>query len=229
MNEYFIGIDASKGYSDFVMLNEKKQTVIDNFQLDDTFDGHAQLYELLHSFNKDNPEAAIYAAVESTGGYENNWFQSLLTFQASLPVKTAHLNPLGVSHNSKADLKRNITDKISAKNVAEYMIAHPEKVSYQHQDLLASLRKQWGFITMLTKQNGQLLNQLESLVYNANPEILIYCKDGTPQWVLKLLTRYPTALRLSKARVESVARIPYVSADRAQQLVATAKKKRGLS
>jgi hypothetical protein len=42
MNEYFIGIDASKGYSDFVMLNEKKQTVIDNFQLDDTFDGHAQ-------------------------------------------------------------------------------------------------------------------------------------------------------------------------------------------
>ena len=224
MNEYFIGIDASKGYSDFVMLNAKKQTVIDNFQLDDTFDGHAQLYELLHNFNKDNPEATIYAAVESTGGYENNWFQSLLTFQASLPVKTAHLNPLGVSHNSKADLKRNITDRISAKNVAEYMIAHPEKVSYQHQDSLASLRKQWGFITMLTKQSTQLLNQLESLVYNANPEILTYCKDGCPQWVLKLLTSYPTALRLSRAKVKVLARIPYISLDRAKQLIATAKK-----
>jgi len=108
--------------------------------------------------------------------------------------------------------------------VAEYMIAHPEKVSYQHQDSLASLRKQWGFIKMLTKQSGQMLNQLESLVYNANPEILMYCKDGTPQWVLKLLTRYPTALRLSKAKAKSVARIPYVSKERAQQLVATAKK-----
>jgi len=224
MNYYFLGIDASKGYSDFVMLNAKKQPVIENFQLDDTFDGHARLYELLARFNQDHPEAAIYAAVESTGGYENNWFQALLKFQASLPIKTAHLNPLGVSHNHKADLKRNVTDKISAQNVAEYMIAHPEKVSYQHQDSLASLRKQWGFIKMLTKQSGQMLNQLESLVYNANPEILIYCKDGIPQWVLKLLTRYPTALRLSKARVESVARIPYVSAARAQQLVATAKK-----
>jgi len=224
MNEYFIGIDASKGYSDFVMLNAKKQTVIDNFQLDDTFEGHAQLYELLHSFNKDNPEATIYAAVESTGGYENNWFQSLVTFQASLPVKTAHLNPLGVSHNSKADLKRNITDRISAKNVAEYMIAHSEKVSYQHQDSLASLRKQWGFITMLTKQSTQLLNQLESLVYNANPEILTYCKDGCPQWVLKLLSSYPTALRLSRAKVKVLARIPYISLDRAKQLIATAKK-----
>jgi len=224
MNQFFLGIDASKGYSDFVMLNAKKKIVIENFQLDDTFDGHARLYELLHSFNHDYPEATIYAAVESTGGYENNWFQSLLKFQASLPVKTAHLNPLGVSHNSKADLKRNVTDKISAQNVAEYMIAHPEKVSYQHQDSLASLRKQWGFVTMLTKQSTQLLNQLESLVYNANPEILIYCKDDTPQWVLTLLTRYPTALRLSRAKVKVLARIPYLSADRAKQLVATAKK-----
>jgi hypothetical protein len=77
---------------------------------------------------------------------------------------------------------------------------------------------------MLTKQSTQLLNQLESLVYNANPEILTYCKDGIPQWVLKLLTRYPTALRLSRAKVKSIARIPYVKAERAQQLVATAKK-----
>jgi len=104
------------------------------------------------------------------------------------------------------------------------MIAHPEKVPYQHQDSLASLRKQWGFITMLTKQSTQLLNQLESLVYNANPEILSYCKDNTPQWVLTLLTRYPTALRLSKAQVKSLARIPYLSDARAKQLVAAAKK-----
>ncbi len=224
MNQFYLGIDVSKGYSDFVMLNAKKQPVIENFQLDDTFEGHGRLYETLRSFNHDYPEATIYAAVESTGGYENNWFQALLKFQGSLPIKTAHLNPLGVSHNHKADLKRNVTDKISAQNVAEYMIAHPEKVSYQHQNSLASLRKQWGFISMLTKQSGQLLNQLESLVYNANPEILMYCKDGTPQWVLKLLTRYPTALRLSKAKAKSVARIPYVSRERAQQLVATAKK-----
>lgn len=224
MTHYFLGIDASKGYCDFVMLNANKQTVIENFQLDDTFEGHSRLYELLRRFNQDHPQSSIYAAVESTGGYENNWFQSLLSFQGSLPIKTAHLNPLGVSHNAKADLKRNVTDKISARNVAEFMIAHPEKVSYQHQDSLASLRKQWGFITMLTKQSTQLFNQLESLVYNANPEILSYCKDNTPQWVLKLLMRYPTALRLSKAKVKSVARIPYVSAERAKQLVATAKK-----
>jgi len=224
MQQYYLGIDVSKGYADFVILDEKKQPVEENFQLDDTFDGHSYLYERICKFSNEHPESIINASVESTGGYENNWFNSLIKFQGSLNLRTARLNPLGVSANSKADLKRNITDKISAQNVAEYMIAHPEKVSYQEENPQAGLRKQWGFIQMLTKQKTQLLNQSESLLYTANPDLLTYCKDGVPGWVLKLLVLYPTAYKLSKAKVSSVAKIPYISSKRAQELVAHAKK-----
>ena len=41
---------------------------------------------------------------------------------------------LGVRANSKASLRRVITDKISARDVAEYLIAHPKKVTYQQED-----------------------------------------------------------------------------------------------
>jgi len=224
MNNYYLGIDVSKGYADFVILDDKKRCVGENFQLDDTFDGHCRLYEILCTFCEDHPECTIYAAVESTGGYENNWFNDLVKFQGTLNLRTSRLNPLGVNANSKADLKRNITDKISAQSVAEYMIAHAEKVSYQHHDHLASLRKQWGFINMLTKQSTQLFNQLEPLLYTANPELLAYCKDGVPGWVLRLLLRYPTASDLSKARAVSVSRIPYISSARAQNLIIIAKR-----
>ena len=224
MQNYYLGGDVSKGYADFVILNSKKQVVEKNFQLDDTFDGHSRLYERLKKFCKDHPNSTIYAAVESTGGYENNWYNSLLKAQVSLNLKVARLNPLGVRNNSKADLKRIITDKISAKNIAEYLIAHPEKVSYMQEDSLASLRKQWGFIKMLTKQSTQLLNQLESLMYNAQPELLIYRKDGVPNWLLKLMLRYPTSAHLSKAKVKSLAKIPYLSSARANELIAKAKK-----
>jgi len=223
MEKYYLGVDVSKGYADLVILDGNKQVVEENFQLDDTFDGHCRLYEILCKFFANHPQCMLYAAVESTGGYENNWFNALVGFQATLNLKTARLNPLGVSANSKADLKRNITDKISAQNVAEYMIAHPEKVSYEQQDHLASLRKQWSFIKMLTKQSTQLLNQLEPLLYSANPELLTYCKGGVPGWVLKLLKRYPTASKLAKAKAVSVARIPYISSARAQQLILDAK------
>jgi len=73
------------------------------------------------------------------------------------------LNPFGITHNSKADLKKNTTDKISAQNIAEYVIANPEKVVYRQQDRLAGLRKQRGFIKMLTKQCTQFLNQLNTI------------------------------------------------------------------
>jgi len=223
MKSFYMGIDVSKGYADFVIINQQKQPVVKSFQLDDTFDGHSRLHEIISRFSTDHPQAVMCAAVESTGGYENNWYNTLIRLQASLNIKTARLNPLAVMHNSKADLKKNTTDKISAKNIAEYLIAHPEKVVYQQQDKFASLRKQWGFVQMLTKQCTQLLNQLHSLLYTANPELLNYCRNEMPAWVLKLLLQYPTAAKLKKARDKTVAKIPYVSLTRAKQLITAAK------
>ena len=224
MKSFYLGIDVSKGYADFVIIDQQKKTVVENFQLDDTFKGHSQLYEIVSRFLADRPQATLYAAVESTGGYENNWYNELTKFQAALNIQSARLNPLAVVHNSKADLKRNGTDRISARSVAEYLVAHPEKVLYQQQDQLAGLRKQWGFIRMLTKQCTQIVNQLHSLLYTAQPQLLGFCRDGIPAWMLKLLLQYPTAAELKKARVKSVTKIPYVSMQRAQQLIADAKR-----
>jgi hypothetical protein len=76
---------------------------------------------------------------------------------------------------------------------------------------------------MLTKQCTQLKNQLHSLLYTANPELLTFCQDGFPAWILKLLLKYPTAARLRKAHAKTVAKIPYVSQARAKQLIDDAK------
>jgi len=223
-NKFYLGIDVSKGYADFTILNKNKKVVEDNFQLDDTFEGHNQLFKILTDFFAGNPEAHIYAAVESTGGYENNWFNCLSKFQAQFNISVARLNPFGVNYNSKATLERNITDKQSAKNIAGYLISHPEKVTYQKEDYFAAERRQWTFIKLLTKQKVQLLNQLESFLYIANTEILAYCKDGVRMWTLKLLKQYPTAKDLANAKATTVSKIPYVSKARSEELVANAKR-----
>jgi len=224
MTSYYLGADVSKGYADFVILDSQKHPVEEGFQLDDTFEGHNLLYQRLCQFCADRSEAFIHAAVESTGGYENNWLNTLVKFQSSLNLQAARLNPFGVNANSKADLKRITTDKISAYSIAEYLIAHSEKVSYAAPDTLASLRRQWSFIKLLTKQNTQLLNHLESLLYSANPEILVYCKHHVRDWTLQVLKRYPTADHLSRARISALTRISYVSETRAQELVESARK-----
>jgi transposase len=223
MSNYYLGIDVSKGYADFIMLDEKKQIVESGFQLDDTFEGHHQLFDLLTKFFKDHQDACVYAAVESTGGYENNWFSTLHKFQETFKLKVARLNPKGVNHNSKAGLDRIITDKIAAKDVAQYLIAHPEKVTYQAVDYYYSLRRKWKFIKSLVKEKTKLFNQLEKMLYEANPDILTYCKDGVGQWVLKLLQDFPTATMLAAASIDTVAQIPYISKTKASKLIERAK------
>ena len=222
--EFFLGCDVSKGYADFVILDSKKNIVERNFQLDDTFEGHAKLYEVLSIFQEKHPSALIYAGLESTGGYENNWFRSLRRFGDTLKVRVARLNPYGVNHSGKAGLGRNITDKISAYNIAEYLINHGEKVDYDSRDYMGALRKKWKFTNMLTKHLVNLRNELESLVYTNNTEVSTYCKDGMSKWVMLVLQRWPTAKELANARVSEVSEVPYVSKGRAKELIDNAKK-----
>jgi len=230
MNNFYLGCDVSKGYADFIIINEDKLTVLDSFQLDDTTVGHNQLCRILAKYFNDHPSSEIYAAVESTGGYENNWFNTLANLsqrdgfpQSKMNIYVARVNPLGTNHNSRASMSRIITDKNAAKNIAEYLINHKKKIIFNKADKFSSLRKQWTFVRMLTKQRTQLYNQLESILYIANPEILTYCKHGYPSWLLAVILNYPTAKRLSKAKVTSLSSIPYLNEQKAIKLINSAK------
>jgi len=227
MSDFFMGIDVSKGYADFIIIDRNKRIIEDVFQLDDTFTGHNQLFKIVSRILADNPDSTIFSALESTGGLENNWLNMLLRLSDTLNIKTARINPIGPNALHKASLERNGSDAISAKKIAEYLIAYPEKVAYNTEDPYVSLRKQYNLIEMFKKQKTQLLNQLSILIYTAMPFLVQYCKNGIPNWVLLLLTRYPSADKLAKASEKSIASIPYISHNRAQKLISQAKQNVG--
>lgn len=219
MFNYYLGIDVSKGYADFMMLDEQRQPVDKGFQLDDTAAGHLELMAYLKTFCDALPQALIYAAVESTGGYENNWYHRLIVSADLLPIHVARLNPARVKDNSKASAKRNRTDQISAQDIAEYLITHPQQVRYNEAEDYPMLRRQWSFIQLNLKQKSQLLSHFDTLLYSSMPELLIFCREAAPTWLLKLLQHYPTYNDLLTAGVEKLARIPYLSKKKAQRII----------
>jgi transposase len=223
MSNFYLGSDISKGYADFVILDEVKAIREKHFTLDDTAGGHQHLFGILQSFCEKHPKATIYAAVESTGGYENNWYQTLRSIGTALPVKTARLNPSGIRHHGQAALKRTSTDKISAITIAEYQINYPEVIRYDQQDEFKSMKRLYTAFRMFVKMRTQLLNQMETVLYTANPELVQYRKDNTPKWLLRLLADFPVADDLAKASIEDLASIPYVSVKRAETIIAAAK------
>lgn len=224
MANYYLGVDVSKGYADLILLDQSKQIIENVFQLDDTFEGHCTLADFLHNFLNQHEEACIYAGLESTGGYENNWYTMLSRLREVMCVNVARLNPVGVKKHHEAALNKNVTDGISAFNIASYLISYSEKVRYNESQDMVSLRKQWNLIQLLVKQRTQLLNHVGFLLYQSNSGLVQYCKKGVPQWLLSLLSLYPTANKLARARVSSVAKIPGITLQRAEQLIVDAQK-----
>lgn len=222
--KYYVGCDVSKGYADFVIIDTEKNVIEKNFQLDDTKEGHLSLEKRLKKLLKSSAEKiSIYVGLESTGGYENNWYKALQDFEKSNELKVARLNPIGVHHHSKSEMNRNTTDKISAKNIAEYLINHSSKINYTGTDSTSSLKRVWSVIQLLTKQKTALLNDLEKLLYIGNTEILKYCSGGMNDWTLKLLTKYPTAARLSNASINGIKKIDYMKEQTAVEIKQAAK------
>lgn len=215
-SELFIGCDASKGYADFVVLDENREVVEKDFQLDDTSKGHTAFEKRIRKLMEKYPDAILRAGVESTGCYENNWLDKMRKLSEQFPLKSARINPCGVKQFKGAELVRCSTDGVSAAAIAGYMQAHPKKVLYDQDDQFYTARRQWSSIALMKKAKVQLQNSLHMQLYTANPGLLLYCKSGLPSWVLKLLGKYPTAQQLKRARLQSIMKCAGISMGKAE-------------
>lgn len=215
----FLGIDVSKGYADFLLLDVNKNVLEESFQLDDNKAGREQLSELIdHWFSQGLQE--LFCGVESTGGYENNWYRFLRENNSDNKVKVTRLNPRGVKSIGEASLKRTITDAVSAENIAVYLISFPEKIIYSNSEYEGLQEYKEGrqllkFKKMVIKQKVQLDNQLEKLLYQHFSEVVVYCRHGIPEWLLRLLIRYPSAKQVKRAGEKMLPRIKGISYNKA--------------
>lgn len=78
-------------------------------------------------------------------------------------------------------------------------------------------------IRMHIKQRTQLLNQLEKWLYDTFPEVLIYCRNGVPIWLLKLLEAYPSTDKISASK-GGILKIKGISKEKANKLKSLARK-----
>jgi len=64
MESYCMGIDVSKGYADFVILDANKNVVEPNFQLDDTFSSHCKLETFAQLHKTSNYVIPVKAVIQ---------------------------------------------------------------------------------------------------------------------------------------------------------------------
>ncbi len=222
-NKIFVGIDVSKGYADFCILNSNKQQVEDNFQLDDQKEGHEKLKEKLLDLATSN--SVVIVGLENTGGYERNWFNTVKQFSIKHSlIKVYKLNPKAIKHQIQSLMKRVVDDSISAYGIALYVINHyqvHEEDWIKTNDKTTKLTSEQllhSMIMGLIKQRTAKLNQLEKLIYSAFPELLKFTKNSFPVWVLRLLEKYPTSHRIKMAKINGLTTIKSITSTKAEKL-----------
>lgn len=225
----YLGIDVSKGYSDFILLNSSKEILGKGYKLYDNRKGHSSLFKHLQTAKLEHGLETIICGVESTGGYENNWYNSLAQAREDLGIKVLRLNPKGVKHQGDSKLNRTITDQVSARTIAYQLIENETKLLAQSMPSLeqSQARRYYHYINTLLGQKTALSNQLEKLVYSAFPELLLYAKHGMPTWALKLLSKYPDHESLLKAKNSNLLKINGLTASKIERIKKLAKESVG--
>lgn len=216
----FVGMDISKGYADLHAINHA-HSMIAKGRYDDTSSGHTQVRALLNTWHEKHPEGTILVGVEASGGLERNWVRMLRTLGEQVTVAT--LNPLAVKRFLDQDLHRSVTDARSAAGIAEYLASGKRLHQTQSDPALEGAQDLYRCICASVLQMSETKNRLHSLLPRVQPELIQYIRDDIPQWVLAVLERYPTAPRLARVKLTTLARIPYVTLARAEELIAAAK------
>jgi transposase len=229
----YLGIDVSKGYADFFLMDACKTVMERSFQLDDNIEGHQELVLYLKKHSSNGRK--IICGLESTGGYEQNWLSVLKRYGKLLPVEVYKLNPKGVKHQIESTLKRTITDSVSAEGIAAYLANNYQKKKLDwhrstfQQERVTDTQHCFNLINGLIKHQTARNNQLEKLVYQNFPELLTFCKHGIPGWMIRLLIKYPGAMSIKRAQVAGIDGIKGISRAKAEKIKDLAKNSIALS
>lgn len=225
----FLGSDVSKGMCDFELLDYQGNKLEDGFQLDDNRSGHEKLHKLLFSWQKKYGLSKIIVGLESTGGYENNWYTGLRHQSKKLNLEVYRINPKRIYYQTKVENRGSVTDPISANVIASYM-----RKNYGTMDLLPkrsvyldsekSQRSLHKYIESQVRQNTRTKNQLEKLLYSYLPELLSLKPEKYPYWFLNLLMMYPSREAILKAGIQGLTQINYITNLKAVDIISALKK-----
>ncbi len=222
MQQVYLGADVSKGYADFCFLGENGSRLPLGDRWDDTPAGHAHVRQALAQLRSQHPQLQFTVGVEASGGLERNWLK-LFRSLAGSHDQVFQLNPLVVKRFRERHLHQNVTDQTSAADLADYLREGRREADRPYEPELQGARTLHSALRNQIKRSVGIQNELHNLLPVVQPALVQYCRQGFPAWLLAVLRRYPLASQLARARAATLAALPYVTADRAAELIAAAK------
>jgi transposase len=198
----YCGIDCGSREHEVLLVDEHKKPLGKSHRIPESRAGHQQLLELLRTVAGSQ---SLCVAFEATGVYYQNLVHTLA--HSELQITFYRLNPYAAKQYAKSLMRRQHTDKISAKSIAWMIVEHRLSLHPYHPQPASPLSTLCSEMLELKKQLTVLLNRLHKELFIANPELSQTFSDLSCAQSLALLARYPTAAPLARAHPTTIARV----------------------
>jgi transposase len=157
-----LGIDVSKDKVDVALFNDKEFIAAGQFA--NTAAGFKKLSKWLK--NKDTEQ--VWACMESTGRYGD----ALATYLNEQGHRVSVVNPARIKKYGESQLKRNKTDKLDAKTIADFCRTQEPALwtppSPQQRELQEMVRRLNALIVDQTRERNRLKSGIKSEVVKAS-------------------------------------------------------------
>lgn len=222
-----LGADVSKGYAEFTLIGTDKETIESVFRLDDDHRGHDALKAFLKKQRSAHRASRIVFAVESSGGYEDNWLRCARVPSVSSFVRAFRINPKVTRHEYLAQKRGSIDDGVSAQAIAVHVAKNLEsfQLSERPEDpRMVAARGMVRHLASLEKACSQQKNALDKLLYRHLSALLPVKPNGWPAYFLTILARYGSKRSILAAARRGFKPIKHVPSGKAEQIAEALRK-----
>jgi transposase len=215
-----VGFDTSRYGHHVTFLRADLQPACPPCEFAESRQGYERLLRLFHNVQQGLAAVHFHIRIDAAGQYATN----LEAFLQALPFpKTITVGePARNQSYRKALFPKRKADPIESLCAARFALVEKPKPSPTTAAPFHHLREIVQRLEGQGRQSTRLTNQLHNLLARVFPELGLIVADLQARWLLQLLSRYPTPEQLARARLSTLAAIPYVSEDKVEKMQAAA-------
>lgn len=214
----YVGIDIAKNKHDLACIDETGEAMITNFRFANSFQGFHQLKLKLEQLSPITQDVQI--ALESTGHYNDN----IVVFLRELGYNVFAYNPFIIKQFAKSQsLRKTKTDRKDALLIARKLRSDVTPEYYQTDKSMDELKELTRYQNRLIQSRSKCKNLYIRLLDIIFPELHRVVSNLHNHFVYELLTKYPSAQKIARARFSSLLKIKRLTADKAHQIQEIAK------
>lgn len=211
-----VGIDTARYGHRVSFLRPDRQPAAKPLTVLESRAGYLALQQRLEQLHQQHPQAHFHVRIDAAGQYAANLEHFLRGLD--LPMTLSIGEPKRNKDYQKAHFPKRTTDDTESQAMARFAIVELPAATASVSPAMTLLREVAGRLQAKVKQSTQAINRLHNLLARVFPELATLTDDVATAWVLHLLDKYPTAQRIAQARLASLHKVPYLSAELAEQV-----------